>query len=341
MRWEIKSGGNSVVTDNKKEKSISLLYNMILIREFENAVSEYKVKKVIYGSAHCYNGEEAVAAGICAALKKEDYIISNHRPHGHAIAKGIDINSMMAEIFGRATGTNRGKGGSMHVNDASIGMIVSTGIVGSGIPVACGAAFSAKYKQNGKIACVFFGDGAANEETLHESMNLAAKWQLPVIFVLEDNELAVTTKTRTTSACNDYVQMANAYSIEGNHVDGQDVEQVYAIAEQAVETARNKSNPFLIQAHTIRFNEHAEGEYYFKMRDKNYRDYEALEKDKVMRCPIKGYEKRLLMDGTVTEELIHDLHLQAEKKVRASIEYALNSPEPEKSIVFQNIFAEV
>lgn len=334
-------GGNSVVMDNEKEKSISLLYSMILIREFEDAVSEYKAKKMIYGSAHCYNGEEAVAVGICAALNKEDYIISNHRPHGHAIAKGININSMMAEVFGRVTGTNRGKGGSMHVNDASIGMIVSTGIVGSGIPVACGAAFSAKYKKNRKIACVFFGDGAANEGTLHESLNLAAKWQLPVIFVLEDNELAVTTKTRTTSACNDYVLMANAYGIEGCHVDGQDVEQVYAVAEQAVETVRNSSNPFLIQAHTIRFNEHAEGEYYLKMRDKKYRDCEALERDKVMRCPIKEYEKKLLMNGMVTEETACNLHLQAAQKVKESIEYALNSPEPEKSIAFKNIFTEV
>ncbi len=325
----------------EREKSISLLYSMILIREFENAVSEYKMKKMIYGSAHCYNGEEAVAAGVCAALRKEDYIISDHRPHGHAIAKGIEINHMMAEIFGKATGTNGGKGGSMHVNDASIGMIVSTGIVGSGIPVACGAAFSAKYMKNGKIACVFFGDGAANEGTLHESLNLAAKWKLPVIFILEDNGLAVTTNTRMTSACNDYVAMAGVYGIEGHHVDGQDVEQVYLTAGRAAEKARKDCSPSLMQAHTIRFNEHAEGEHYLKMREKNYRDEEALEKDKVMKCPIKGYEEKLLMNEIITEEAVHALHAKAEQEVRASVDYALNSPEPEKSAAFKNIFVEV
>lgn len=327
--------------DSQNEKSISLLYRMILIREFETAVSEYKIKKMIYGPAHCYNGEEAVAVGICAALKKEDYIISDHRPHGHAIAKGIDINSMMAEIFGKATGTNNGKGGSMHVNDASIGMIVSTGIVGSGIPVACGAAFSAKYKKDGKIACVFFGDGAANEGTLHESLNLAAKWQLPVIFILEDNELAVTTNTRSTSACNDYVAMAAVYGIEGYDLDGQDVEQVYTTTKKIVDKARSDNRPFFIQAHTIRFNEHAEGEYYLRMKDKNYRDCEVLEKDKVMRCPIKMYQEKLLRNETVTEEMIRNLHARAEQEVRYSIEYALNSLEPEKSTALKNIFVEV
>lgn len=324
----------------EKERSISLLYDMILIRKFEEAVSEYKLKKMIYGSAHCYNGEEAVATGICAALRKEDYVISDHRPHGHAIAKGIEINRMMAEIFGKATGTNGGKGGSMHINDASIGMIASTGIVGSGIPVACGTAFSSKYKKDGKITCVFFGDGAANEGTLHESFNLAAKWKLPVIFVLEDNELAVTTNTRTTSACNDYVLMANTYGIDGYHVDGQDVEQVYAIARQAVEKTRNSYNPSLIQAHTIRFNEHAEGEYYLKMRDKNYRDYEALEKDKMVRCPIKKYEEKLLMNRIISKEILHNLYSKAEQEVRTSIEYTLDSPEPEKNVAFKNIFIE-
>lgn len=330
-----------ITINNGYEDSISLLYRMILIRRFEEAVSEYKLKKMIYGSTHCCNGEEAIAVGICAALKKEDYIISNHRPHGHAIAKGIDIKYMMAEIFGKETGTNGGKGGSMHVNDASIGMIVSTGIVGSGIPVACGAAFSAKYKKNGKIACAFFGDGAANEGTLHESFNLAAKWQLPVVFVLEDNKLAVTTNTRNTSACNDFVAMAAAYGIEGYHVDGQDVEQIYTIAKRVVEGARNKNVPFFIQAHTIRFNEHAEGEYYLKMKEKKYRDYEILEKEKETQCPIELYKNKLLKSKEVTEEIINNLYLKAEQEVKRSIEYAIESPCPEKSSAYKNVFIEV
>ncbi|KAI4444744.1 thiamine pyrophosphate-dependent dehydrogenase E1 component subunit alpha [Schaedlerella arabinosiphila] len=330
-----------MTSDNSNNDSISLLYRMILIREFENAVSKYKLNKMIYGSAHCYNGEEAIAVGICSALKKKDYIISNHRPHGHAIAKGIEIKYMMAEIFGKEGGTNRGKGGSMHVNDASIGMIASTGIVGSGIPVACGAAFSAKYKKDGKIACVFFGDGAANEGTLHESLNLAAKWQLPLIFVLEDNGLAVTTNTRNTSACNDYVAMAKAYGMAGYHVDGQDVEQIYTLAKSVVKIARNNGTPSLIQAHTIRFNEHAEGGYYLKMRDKKYRDYRTLENEKEIRCPIELYKNKLLESGKLTQEINKKLFLKAEEEVKHCIEFALDSPDPEKSIAYRNVFVEV
>ncbi len=323
------------------EEKIALLYRMILIRAFENVISEYKMKKEIYGSVHCYNGEEAIAVGICNALKKTDYIVSNHRPHGHAIAKGVDINKMMAEIFGKITGTNGGKGGSMHVHDASVGLISSTGIVGSGIPVACGAAFSAKYKKDGRIACVFFGDGAANEGILHESFNLAAKWQLPIIFVLEDNELAVTTNTRISSACNDYVALAKVYGITGFHVDGQNIEQVYSIAKEAVKEARDNSIPCLVQAHTIRFNEHAEGEYYFRMRGKNYRDYDTLEKEKEMRCPIELYKKKLLMNGEITEEIINQLYDRARQEVNASVIYSMDSPVPNKDLAYKNVFVEV
>lgn len=320
---------------------ISLLYQMMLIRAFEEAVSECKLKKMIYGPAHCCNGEEAVAVGVCAALEKEDYIVSDHRPHGHALAKGIEPSRVMAEIFGRRTGTSGGKGGSMHINDASVGMIASTGIVGSGIPLACGAAFASKYKRNGKVSCAFFGDGAANEGTLHESLNLAAKWRLPVIFVLEDNELAVTTNTRNTSACNDYVAMANVYGIKGEHVDGQDVERVYAVAKKAAGMARNQGEPFLIHAHTIRFNEHAEGEHYLKMREKNYRDYVDLEKKKGDMCPIALYKSKLLSDGRITERLIKDLAAKAEREAARSVKYAVNSPAPEAGAAFENVFVEV
>lgn len=327
--------------DDCNADSIFLLYQMMLIRAFEEAVSECKLKKMIYGSVHCCNGEEAVAVGVCAALEKVDYIVSDHRPHGHAIAKGVDPARVMAEIFGRRTGTSSGKGGSMHINDASVGMIASTGIVGSGLPLACGAAFASKFKRNGKISCVFFGDGAANEGTLHESLNLAAKWRLPVIFVLEDNEFAVTTNTRNTSACNDYVAMANVYGMKGEHVDGQDVEQVYAVAKKAAGMARGHGDPFLIQAHTIRFNEHAEGEYYLKMREKKYRDYVDLEKKKAALCPIVLYKSKLLSDGRITEELIKDLIAKAEREAMRSVQYAVASPVPEIGTAFENVFVEV
>lgn len=311
---------------------------MLLIREFENKVSEEKLKRNIYGSVHCYNGEEAVAVGVCTALARNDYVISNHRPHGHAIAKGMDIKPIMAEIFGKVSGANKGKGGSMHIQDASVGLIASTGIVGSGIPLACGAGFASKYKGDGRISCIFVGDGAANEGTLHESLNLAARWALPVLFVLEDNELAVTTNTRMTSVVNDYVRLAEVYGIEGCHVDGQDVEAVYKISKASAEICRKESRPAFIQAHTIRFNEHAEGEYYLRMKEKKYRDYYELKIKMKSRCPIKCYEDVLKKKNRITETEIGILQETVLKEVEKAYLYAISSNIPDEDMAFQNIY---
>lgn len=318
-----------------------LLYKMVLIREFENAVAEYKDKKLIYGSAHCYNGEEAVAVGICSALKDEDYLVSNHRPHGHALAKGMDPKKIMAEIFGKETGSNEGKGGSMHIQDPSVGLLLSSGIVGSGIPVGCGAAFAAKYKNEDRISCVFFGDGSANEGVLHECLNYASSWALPVLFVLEDNSLAITTNTRVTSSCNDYVKLASAYGIEGEHVDGQDVEAVNDVADNAVRYIRNNGRPFFIQAHTIRFSEHAEGAYYRRMIEKNYRDYDELDRDKKEKDPVELYISKLMHEEVLTEAEIKEIQTRAANAVQESVEYALNSPDPDITNVNTNVYSEV
>lgn len=322
----------------KKEFLIELLYKMILIRTFENTIEKYKMQGKIYGMAHCYNGQEAVAVGICSALNKSDYIISNHRPHGHAIAKGINLSQMMAEIFGKRTGTNGGKGGSMHVHDTDCGLITSTGIVGSGIPVACGAAFASKYKQDGRITCVFFGDGSANEGVLHECLNLSAIWKLPVIFVLEDNGLAVTTLTRNTSACSDYTKLASVYGINSVLVDGQDVQEVYKAAINAVSLARRDSLPTLIQAKTIRFHEHAEGEWYLRMKKENYRDNSELEQSKILKCPINLYSTKLLKQGIVNEVKISELYEKAQNVIQSCIDYAMDSPIPELSSAFENVY---
>ncbi len=321
-----------------KAQRIWMLSKMMLIREFENAVSECKDQKLIYGGTHCYNGEEAIAVGVCAALHPDDYIVSNHRPHGHAIAKGVDPKRIMAEMFGRINGTNSGKGGSMHIHDLERGLIASSGIVGSGIPVGCGAAFAAKYEESGKVACVFFGDGSANEGVLHESLNLASIWNLPILFLLEDNELAITANTRETSSCNDYVQLASAYDIKGTHVDGQDVEDVFEKASVAIQFIRNNSRPFFIQAHTIRFNEHAEGEFYKRMIEKGYRDYSKLEKDKITRCPIELYLEKMKEDELLTEDEVGRIRDEVKKIVRDSIEFAKASPEPEPWQAVTDVF---
>ncbi len=316
-----------------------LLYKMILIREFENAVANCKDQRLIYGGTHCYNGEEAIAVGTCTALNDDDYVISNHRPHGHAIAKGVDPKQIMAEMFGKKDGTNFGKGGSMHIHDSSVGLIASTGIVGSGIPVACGAGFAARNEGKKRVSCVFFGDGAANEGVLHESLNLAAVWELPVLFVLEDNGLAITTRTSESSACNDYVLLASTYGIKGTHVDGQDVENVYDVASGALSYIRDYSKPFFVQAHTIRFNEHAEGEFYKRMIEKEYRDYSLLEVEKKDKCPIELYISKLLSKGLISYGEIENVYLEVKKNISDAITFAENSPEPEICSAFTDVFS--
>lgn len=324
--------------DIGRDLSIQLLYRMMLIRKFESIVGEYKLKRQIYGMAHACNGQEAIAVGVCAALKKNDYVISNHRPHGHAIAKGVDISKIMAEIFGKVTGTNGGKGGSMHISDSSVGFLPSTGIVGSGIPVACGAAFASKFKDEKLISCVFFGDGAANEGVLHECLNFASIWKLPVLFVLEDNGLAVTTHTRDTSACTDYTILASAYGICATSVDGQDVEAVYETTMNAVDYIRRKYSPMFIQAKTHRFNEHAEGEYYLKLRETHYRDNDTLTEQIERDCPIKRYIEILQKRNVITQNQILEIEWKVDEIINKSLDFALNSPVPYKESAYKNIY---
>ena len=323
-----------------KLQKINMLRKMILIREFENAVSECKDKKLIYGGTHCCNGEEAVAVGVCSALNKDDYIVSNHRPHGHAIAKGADPKRIMAEIFGKVGGTNHGKGGSMHIHDSEVGLIASSGIVGSGIPIGCGAAFAAKYEHKNKISCVFFGDGSANEGITHESLNLASVWNLPVLFLLEDNGLAITTNTRETSACNDYVKLASAYGIKGVHVNGQNVEEVFDQTSEAVNYIRKYSRPFLIQAHTIRFKEHAEGAYYRRMIETGYRDYSKLEQIKDTECPIKLFISKLKDTNSINDCEIENIIKEVKYEITECVNFASASPEPELCQAVKDIFRE-
>ena len=317
-----------------------LLHTMFLIREFELKVSELKNKNVIWGSVHCCNGQEAVSAGVCSALNKSDYLISNHRPHGHAIAKGVSVDRMMSEMFGKVTGTNGGKGGSMHINDPEVGMINSTGIVASGLPIACGAAYSAKRLNNGRISCVFFGDGSANEGIVHECLNLAAIWNLPVLFVLENNELAITVNTNHTSACQNYVKLVNVYGIEGVCGDGQNVEEVFQKSQSAVEYIRNNNRPYFLQFNTVRFCEHAEGAYYTRMISTNYRDYKRLQLNIAKRDPIVLYSKYLVENGVLDEIEIMGIRNDVICRIQHSIEFAKEVSLPDVSAAFEGIYTE-
>lgn len=325
---------------NLDDNRISMLYKMILIRKFEEFVSKYKFDKKIYGPVHCYNGEEAVGTGICSCLNEDDYIISSHRPHGHAIAKGVDTKKIMAEIFGKATGTNGGKGGSMHIIDTSKGVMMSTGIVGSGIPVSLGTAFASKYCKNNRVTVLFMGDGSANEGTFYESLNLAAIWELPVIFVLEHNGLAITTQTKYTSAIRDYTKLTEVFGIKNFMVDGQNVDEVYKASSEAVDYTRKTSKPSFIQTETIRFNEHSEGEYYLRMREKHYRDNEEVELMKETKDPIILYSECLIKKNIISREDLDEITKLAEQQIEESYQYALTSPEPDKSDAYKNIYSE-
>ena len=229
------------------------LRTMIRIRLFEEKISEYKLKGIIKGPVHSCIGQEAVPVGVCSALDKDDYVIGNHRSHGHIIARGTDLKKLIYQILNDT--------GSMHVNDPSIGFVMSTAIVGSGLSIACGLAFASKFKKENRIACVFYGDGAVNEGAFHECMNIASMWKLPVLFVLENNHVAVTTVTSRI----DMKKLASAYGVGYSLVDGQDVDKVSAVADKAVKQVRENS-PFLIEAMTHRFHEHQEGATYERMK---------------------------------------------------------------------------
>lgn len=289
---------------------------MLRIRLFEERVSELKSKGSIPGPVHTCIGQEAVAAGVCLALSKEDFIIGNHRSHGHLIAKGSDIKSLMADIL-------KGNGKSMHVKDSSVGAICSTAIVGSGLPLACGVAFASKFKKDGKITCVFLGDGAVNEGSFYESINLASLWSLPVLFIIENNKVAVTTTLESISKDSFLINRAKPFNILSVIASGQDVEQVYNITSSAITLMKKRSQPAIIEARTMRFKEHQEGTAYDKMKDTNYRDNNEVNYWIDNKDPIQMYMKKLMNQG-FSPDRIREIYFEERQFVNNQIDTALN-----------------
>lgn len=324
-----------VINNYEKE---SLLRKMIRIRCFEEKLTELKIKGKILGQIHCYTGQEAVSVGACSALATNDYIVSNHRSHGHVIAKGVDINLIMAEIFGKSTGTNGGKGGSMHIFDKNLGSICTTAIVGSGLPIACGAAFASKYKSDGKITCVFFGDGAANEGTFGECMNLASIWKLPIIFLLENNGVAVTTLLENVSVNIDLHNRAISYGIITKQVDGQNVEDVYSAVKSAVESIKEGNGPVFIEAKTFRFNEHAEGQHYANMTKTEYRDNHEVDYWRINNDPIKLFSNKLVAENIIEIVDIDGFYTEENLSIENAITFAEESSLPRNEEAYCNIF---
>ncbi|NMB17044.1 MAG: thiamine pyrophosphate-dependent dehydrogenase E1 component subunit alpha, partial [Firmicutes bacterium] len=243
-----------------KDTLVVMLRKMLAIRYFEQAILRFFEQDLVRGATHVYLGEEAVGVGVCTALRPDDYISSTHRGHGHCIAKGGDLNKMTAELLGKATGYCKGKGGSMHIADLDLGILGANGIVGSGIPIAVGAALGSTIKGDDRVAAAFFGDGASNTGAFHEGINMAAVWKLPVVFVCENNMYAVSTSTRESLAIEGVVERAAGYGIPGVQVDGNDVLQVYEAAREAVARAREGKGPTLLECLTYRWTGHTVGD---------------------------------------------------------------------------------
>src|SRR5881628_2157089 len=328
--------GRPGVSQDKVEL-VEILRQMILIREFDVLAVELRTAKRIYGALHPYVGEEAVAVGVCAALRPTDRITSTHRGLGHCIAKGADINRMMAELFGRVDGYCKGKGGSMHIADFAIGMLGANGIVAGGMPIACGAALAAQLEEAGGVAACFFGDGATGEGEFHETLNIASLWKLPLIFVCENNQYGAGNAVESVRAVTDISLHAPAYGMPGVSVDGNDVLAVRDATGEAVERARRGAGPTLIHCKTFRSLFHA-------MRDvppPETRPADLLAAWRGRdRDPITRLEDSLTGSGIVTAAEVLAIRGQVKRDLDAAVDFAEASPYPDPKDLLVDMFAE-
>ncbi len=316
-----------------KDKLIEMLRTMLTIRNFETKTAELFGKGHIPGFVHLYVGEEAVATGVCANLRPTDYITSTHRGHGHCIAKGSDLGKMMAELHGKSDGYCKGKGGSMHIADIDLGILGANGLVGGGIPIAVGAALSIQYRGSDQVAVCFFGDGAANQTTFHENINLAAVWNLPVVFVCENNFYGISLSPEKHFRIQDVSVRASGYGIPGITVDGNDVVAVYESAYEAIKRAREGTGPTLIEYKTYRMRGHFEGDH------RRYQPKDEIEAWK-KKDPIARFIKNLTGDGIITSEEIARIDRETKSDIEAAVKFAEESPFPEPSDTLEDVFCE-
>lgn len=315
-----------------KDKALKVYQTMLSIRLFECRVEKLLMENRIYGPAHLYIGQEAVATGACANLRPDDFIASTHRGHGHLIAKGGKFSRMFAELFAKSTGYCKGKGGSMHIADMSLGMLGANGIVGAGLSLATGAAFSAKVRKTDQVGVCFFGDGASNQGTFLESINIASAMKLPAIYVCENNVYGVNTKWSTVANHPDIADRAFGLGLPGIVVDGQDVIAVYEASKEAVKRARSGEGPTLIECKTYRYRGHCG--VWGDPRDPQ----EVAEWKK--RDPIPMFAEKIIAEKIVTERQLLDIEQMLEKELDEAIEFAEKSPSPNLEEATTDVYSE-
>ena len=317
---------------NKILKELHL--RMVRIRRFEEEAGKMMENGKIPGALHLYVGQEAVASGVMQHLSELDQITSTHRGHGHLIAKGGEFSRMFAELYGKATGYCRGKGGSMHISNMDLGMLGANGIVGGGPPIAMGAAFSNKFRKTKQVAVAFFGDGASNEGSFHEAANMAALFKLPCVFVCENNGYGEYTPQANHQAVVDVADRAAGYGMPGVVVDGMDVIAVYEAAEEAIKRARAGEGPTLLECKTYRFYDHVG----VRGMGLTYRTDEELEEWK-KRDAITGFEARLLQLGTITQKAIDAVYANINAEIEEAIQFAEDSPFPQPEELLEDVYS--
>ncbi|MFP4330490.1 MAG: thiamine pyrophosphate-dependent dehydrogenase E1 component subunit alpha [Spirochaetaceae bacterium] len=317
--------------DLSKEQLQDMYMKMLLTRAFEEKVAYFFSRGMVHGTTHLYVGEEATAVGAIANLSDEDWITSTHRGHGHTIAKGLDVNRMMAELLGKQDGYCKGKGGSMHISDITMGHLGANGIVGGGIPIATGAGLTVKLKGEDKVVVCFFGDGAINEGTFHESLNLASAWKLPVIFICENNQYGMSTSTSKATNIDDLSVRAQAYGIPGKRVDGNDIFAVYETVKEAKEHVK-KEGPYLIVAETYRYMGHS------KSDANRYRTKEEINEWK-QKDPIPRMRSRLEENKVFSSDDLDEMEAKAKQMIEDAVAFAQSSPDPDPSDLPKDVYA--
>ena len=320
-----------VLKNEDKGVLLKMYRSMLTIRTFEEKARSLTLEGKLYGALHLYSGEEAVASGVCSCLRETDCVTSTHRGHGHCIAKGADTKRMMAELFGKVTGYSKGKGGSMHIADMAKGVIGANGIVGAGMPIATGVAFAQKYNGEDNVTVAFFGDGATNRGTFHESLNMAASQNLPLIFACENNNYGMSTPFSYHSRNKTIAQRAKAYDIPGAEADGNDILAVREATMEAVERARAGGGPTLLEFRTWRQHGH------FLNDQQKYKDPKEQEAW-LAQDPIPRFEKRLIEDGIADQALLDSIRADVVREIEEAVQFGMDSPEPAYEVLFEDLY---